>query len=83
MQSRDKNNLIRFTVSCDSFVPDNIKKQNGRGFYLCKSRDCMENAIKKKAFNRMCRSNVDNEYIRKIVIEQIEQPGRDVDVEKS
>lgn len=83
MQSRDKNDLIRFTVSCEGFVPDNMKKRNGRGFYLCKNKNCMENAIKRKAFNRMCRSGIDNEYIRKVVIEQIEQSGRDVDVEES
>ena len=49
--------LIRFTLRDDEIVRDNEIKNNGRGMYLCNKRECFELAVKKKAFNRACRTS--------------------------
>lgn len=59
--------LIRFTVNGGKIVLDTEGKNDGRGYYLCKKRECLELAIKKKAFNRACKMNVDSDTIREVV----------------
>lgn len=48
--------LIRFTLQDGEIVRDIDNKNSGRGFYLCKKKECFELAVKKKAFNRACRN---------------------------
>lgn len=59
--------LIRFTLIGDDPIPDTDGKKDGRGFYLCRNRECLEAAIKVKAFNRICRKNVDPDTLRHVV----------------
>lgn len=63
--------LLRFTLKDDVIIPDKDSKNDGRGFYLCNRRECLELAIKKKAFNRICRTNVDPDTIREVVMNVI------------
>lgn len=65
-QSFPQDTLIRFTVRGDGIVADTDKKNEGRGFYLCRDRGCVEKAIKGKSFNRILRSKVDTEIILRV-----------------
>ncbi|MBQ0040610.1 MAG: YlxR family protein [Clostridiales bacterium] len=65
--SYPQNELQRFTLVDGEIVPDTDGKNDGRGFYLCKKRECLDVAIKKKAFNRICKKNVDPDTIRQVV----------------
>lgn len=64
-QSKPKGELLRFTAEGASVIPDENRSNDGRGFYLCRSRTCLELAIRKKSFNRICRTNTDTEQIIK------------------
>lgn len=65
--SRPQEELIRFTLKEGKILQDNECRSDGRGFYLCDSNECLELAIKKKAFNRVCKMNVDPDTIRELV----------------
>ena len=62
--SYPQDTLLRFTVIDGNIKFDSDGKNDGRGHYICNSSDCLELAIKKKAFNRVCKSNVDPDTIR-------------------
>lgn len=66
-QSKPQNELIRFTADGTTVIADTEGKNDGRGFYLCKDRECLETAIKRKAFNRILKCNADTEEIARIV----------------
>lgn len=57
---------MRFTASGGEVAADGDSKNDGRGFYLCRDNECIEKAIKNKAFNRILRSAVDTEKIRRV-----------------
>jgi predicted RNA-binding protein YlxR (DUF448 family) len=46
---------------------DDGVRADGRGFYLCRDTECIESAVKRKAFNRVCKRNVDEEEIRTVI----------------
>ncbi len=52
----DKDTLIRVAVLKDGSFKVNATK--GRGAYLCKNRDCLDKAIKKKRLNHILRASV-------------------------
>jgi predicted RNA-binding protein YlxR (DUF448 family) len=69
-QSKPQDELIRFTLSGEGrIVPDQNKTRDGRGFYLCRDSECIETAIKRKAFNRCCKRNVGADEIKKVIDE--------------
>ena len=51
MTSFPKNELIRLVENEGNLVIDETGRMNGRGSYLCKSRDCFNMALKKKRIN--------------------------------
>lgn len=59
--------LIRFTFKDENIIADSDGKRIGRGFYLCRNAECLEMAIKKKSFNRVCKMNVDTDAVRQVV----------------
>lgn len=59
--------LLRFTLQDGRVTADCVGRNDGRGFYLCKKRECLDLAIKKKAFNRICKKDVDPDTIREVV----------------
>lgn len=65
--SYPQDQLQRFTLVDGEIVADTDGKNDGRGFYLCKKSECLDVAIKKKAFNRICKRNVDPDTIRQVV----------------
>ena len=55
---RHKKELIRVVRTETGLVVDKTYKQNGRGAYICNSRECFEKAIKMKALNRAFKTNI-------------------------
>ena len=66
-ESKPQDELIRFTFDGESVIADEGARADGRGFYLCRDEACAETAIKRKAFNRACRQNIDEKEIREVI----------------
>ena len=81
-ESRPQDELIRFTFDGSAVSADRGVKSEGRGFYLCKSTECLETAIKRRAFNRVCRRDLDTEEIRKVVEQALDDHQGGIDVKK-
>lgn len=47
-----KDELIRIAICDGKLIFDEENRQTGRGAYICKNRDCLEKAIKRKGFFR-------------------------------
>ncbi len=56
-----KNEMLRISKGQDGIVLDDQKKKNGRGVYVCKNKQCIELAIKKRLLNRAFSSNIPEE----------------------
>ena len=70
-QSLPQDTLMRFTLRDGEIIADRDQRNDGRGFYLCRDRSCLEKAIKGKAFNRILRSAVDTEKIMRVAEEAL------------
>lgn len=82
-ESKPQDELLRFTLSGDSILADKDGNSEGRGYYLCGSRECIENAIKRKAFNRACRTNVDAKSIETAINIALDRQGEELNVKES
>ena len=60
---------MRFTFRDGHLASDIDKKADGRGYYLCKNDDCVKTAIKRKAFNRACRSDLNTDEVIRVIEE--------------
>lgn len=71
---------MRFVLNGQDPVADISGKADGRGFYLCRSEECVRTAIKRKAFNRVCRRNLDEKEINELIEHALDgyQGGMDV-----
>ena len=69
MESKPKNDLIRIAYYEGVLSVDPTGKAKGRGVYLCKSSECMQKAIKRKAFQRSLKTELSQEQLDKIVEE--------------
>lgn len=56
----------------DAFVLDVTGKKNGRGAYLCKSKDCLGKAIKSKGLERSFKMSIPKEVYTKLEEEFID-----------
>lgn len=52
-QMKPKTELLRIVNTANGVVVDLTGKLNGRGVYLCKSKDCITRAIKNKKFDKV------------------------------
>lgn len=79
-ESKPQDELIRFVLNGQDPVPDITGKAEGRGFYLCRSEECVRTAVKRKAFNRVCRRNLDEKEINELIENVLDgyQGGMDV-----
>lgn len=68
-ESKPQEELIRFTFSGGKLLPDKDGKADGRGYYLCKDRACADTAIKRKAFNRVLRRDLNADEVRSVIEE--------------
>ena len=58
---------MRFTFDGVRVTADSDRRNDGRGFYLCADEGCIETALKRKSFNRVCRQNMDIEEIKRVI----------------
>lgn len=58
-ESFPQDKLARFVLIDGKVVPDFSGREKGRGAYLCKNDKCLELAMKKRAFNRTFKMDVD------------------------
>lgn len=66
-QKKDKNELIRIVKNKENEVSiDKTGKKEGRGAYICNNIECLEKAIKTKAFKRVLDIDVDEEIYENI-----------------
>lgn len=70
-ESKPQDELLRFTFKDGCVEADKDMKNDGRGIYLCRSKDCAETAVKRKAFNRVLRTNVNAENIERAIDEAL------------
>ena len=66
-ESKPQDELIRFVLNGQDPVIDLSGRAEGRGFYLCRSEECARTAIKRKAFNRVCKRNLDEKEINSLI----------------
>ncbi len=52
-EMKDRSDMIRVVRDTDGNIAiDNSQKMNGRGAYVCKSRSCLDTAIKRRGLER-------------------------------
>ena len=49
-----------------AFIIDETYKAPGRGAYICKNKECIENALNKKTLNRTFKCSVPDEIYEKL-----------------
>jgi predicted RNA-binding protein YlxR (DUF448 family) len=60
---------MRFTLCDGRLLADTESKADGRGYYLCKNESCINSAIKRKAFNRACRCDLNTDEVIRVIEE--------------
>jgi predicted RNA-binding protein YlxR (DUF448 family) len=65
----EKDMLYRVVRTENGVVLDKTYKAQGRGAYVCKNKACIENAIKRKSFNRSLKQTVPAEVFESINLE--------------
>ena len=65
----EKDKLYRVVRTENGIVLDKTYKAQGRGAYICKNKSCIENAIKRKSFNRSLKQPVPSEIFESINLE--------------
>ena len=64
MEMKPKGELIRVVKSPEGEISLDITgKKNGRGAYVCKSKKCLEKAIKAKKFHRAFETNIPDSVV--------------------
>lgn len=62
----EKSQLIRVVKYNSEVKLDHDKKLPGRGAYICKSKDCIEAAQKRRAFERALSCKVDASFYEEL-----------------
>lgn len=61
-EMKNKKEMMRILKTTeDEILLDTTGKKNGRGAYICFSRECFEKAIKSKALERSLKMNIPQE----------------------
>ena len=64
-----KDKLFKVVKTKDEIIFDKTGKAQGRGAYVCKSKDCIDLSFKKKSFNRALKQAVSNEVFDYLYME--------------
>ena len=76
-QMKNKKELLRVLKTAENeFVLDVTGRKNGRGAYLCFSKDCLQKAIQSKGLERSFKQSIPKE-----VYEKLEKELDELDVE--
>jgi predicted RNA-binding protein YlxR (DUF448 family) len=59
-QMKPKGELIKIVKNENTIELDFSQNKFGRGAYICKSEECIENAKKRKALSRHFKTNIDD-----------------------
>ncbi len=71
-EMKEKKDLIRVVRGMDGVISiDLTQKVNGRGAYVCRSRSCLELAVKRRGLERTLRCSIERHAAEQI-LEQIE-----------
>lgn len=66
-EMKDKRELLRIVKDKEGNIfVDESGKQNGRGAYVCKSKDCIDKLQKQKLLNKTFKTNIDDDMYEKI-----------------
>ena len=57
-QVKNKNDLVRIVKNDDLIEVDITGKKNGRGAYICKSKECLARAYKSKSLEKSFKASV-------------------------
>ena len=69
-EMKSKKEMMRVLKTTDEeFVLDATGKKNGRGAYLCFSKDCFEKAVKNKGLERSFKQAIPKEVYEKLAKE--------------
>ncbi len=66
MESRPKGELLRIVCAEGRVSADPTGRAAGRGAYLCKNTECLEKAIKRRAFGRAFKCEVKAEDLERL-----------------
>lgn len=69
MESKPKNELVRIACYEEKVSVDPTGKAKGRGVYLCRNRECMEKARKRRSFQRSFGVEIPEEQMNNIFTE--------------
>ena len=76
-QMKNKKELLRILKTAENeFVLDATGRKNGRGAYLCFSKDCLQKAIQSKGLERSFKQSIPKE-----VYDKLEKELDELDVE--
>ncbi len=76
-EMKSKKEMMRVLKTAEGeFVLDATGKQNGRGAYLCFSKECFEKAVKCKGLERSFKQSIPKE-----VYEKLEKEMESLDIE--
>lgn len=81
-QARAKRELVRVVRTEDgAVVVDATGKQNGRGAYLCRSRACWDQALKRRALEYALKTTIGQDDRRTLIAfgSTLPEPTSDVD----
>ena len=66
-EMKSKKEMIRvLKTSEEEFVLDTTGKKNGRGAYICPSKECFEKAVKSKGLERSFKHSIPKEVYEKL-----------------
>lgn len=69
-QMGNKKEMIRVIKTAeDEIVLDTTGKKNGRGAYVCASRECLDKALKYKGLERSLKTSIPDEVIASLMKE--------------
>ena len=82
-ESKPQEELVRFTFHDGHLIPDITGKAEGRGYYLCRETACIDTAVKRKAFNRACRYDLDTDEVKRVIEEAFNNVQGGMNVKES
>lgn len=72
-EMKNKKEMLRvLKISEDEFVLDATGRKNGRGAYLCSSKECLEKAIKNKGLERSFKQSIPKEVYESLEKELVQ-----------
>ena len=82
-ESKPQDELIRFVLDGQDPVVDVSGRAEGRGFYLCRNAECSKPAAVRKAFSRVCKRNIEENEISRLIEQVLDSYQGGMDVKES